>query len=134
MTWNIPNGEANVYRGDLETPVVNTANQTNVTGTMNDDSAHNITFGNYDEPNSLNTDSDFFTFYMLGKELTLAEIQEQQYNHHVVEDCLILSFIGFDGVSEQENYCGNGITGTPSSGIVTSASGSPLNMFGGGVQ
>jgi len=38
------------------------------------------------------------------------------------------------GVGVQENYCGNGIRGTPSSGLVTSNNGAPFNMFGGGIH
>ncbi len=130
FTFSEANG-CKVYAGTLTSTMVEATyspSPTIGTGGSTDNNG-NMGIGNISGASSA-AFGDYGTFIAFDFEMTLAQIQEQQFRPHVVSGCDGFYVMGVDGAGNVPDWSGNNIACTPV-GVVVSADHVPLGpLFG----
>ncbi len=118
FTFSETNG-VNVYEGTLTSTMVLATYSAEEDGAGgSDDSSGNMGIGNISGASSA-AFGDYGTFIVFDFEMTLAQIQEQQFRPHVLSGCDGFYVMGVDGAGNVPDWSGNNIACTPV-GVVVS--------------
>ena len=119
--WNMSASagqQAEIYSGNLTTLAVESTygTSTDCVGAVAADAANDLFLGG-NGSNSFLGDVAFFAY--IAKDMSLGEIQEQQFHPHVIAETRIFSWMGFSGTTTQVDWSGNGNGGAITSATIT---------------
>ena len=108
------NGDQHLYHGDLITGVAEAAAYTTQTvgsGSVNSNAAANLVLGNINAANR-GWPGRIALAMIFNRQLSLGEINNQQFNPHVDSGCVLYIHFGRNSTGTQFDYSGNGNHGT----------------------
>lgn len=128
-------GRVKIYSGSATSPAtaLTFSLATDGTGSYLSDAAQNLTIGNGDSAGGGGTTPWQGQIGWVGvwnRVLTLAEIQDQQFNPHITSGNVLFVHEGFNGTGTQYDLSGNGNNGTVT-GATGSTNGPPIFLPGG---
>ena len=115
-----------IYVGDLSTLAVESTYGTSIdgSGALETDAANNLRIGSSGTSN-INWRGRIALYHLVGSELSLGQIKEQQFRPHVVANSKLFMHLGYNGTGTQPDWSGNF-----NSGAVTGATVAPHVSLG----
>ena len=113
-TFSATNGPK-IFKGSLTSLLAEVAYSSGPTtgaGAVGDDSATNLEVGGRSGSTTGSMPARIAWVGIWNVEMTLAQMQTQQFRPHVTSGCVLFSHLGFNGTGTQPDWSGNGNSGT----------------------